>query len=57
MLDYRHSQGWPRLVLLRSSSIVGCLLQGEADIVEAVQQAMLAEGVDLELDRAAVRAA
>src|SRR6185437_1567703 len=33
------------------------LLHGETDVVEAVQQAVLAEGVDLEFHRAAVRPA
>src|SRR3546814_3382819 len=31
------------------------LLQGEADVVEAVHQAVLAEGIDVEGDGAAVR--
>jgi hypothetical protein len=33
------------------------LLHGETDIVEAVEQAMLAERIDVELDRSAVRSA
>src|SRR6266849_3112214 len=35
----------------------GLLLHGEADVVEAVQQAVLAEWIDFELHRAAVGAA
>src|SRR5215212_9906186 len=35
----------------------GFLFHGEADIVEAVQQAMLAERIDVEGDAAAIRSA
>src|SRR6516162_10603341 len=33
----------------------GGLLHGEADIVQPVQQAMLAEGIDVEMDAPAIR--
>src|SRR5690606_27982693 len=40
--------------LLESGDLVG-RLQGEADVVEPVHQAVLAEGIDVEVDGAAIR--
>ena len=33
------------------------MLHGEPDIIPAIQQALLAERIDLEMDRAAIRSA
>src|SRR5262245_40636867 len=47
----------PRLAVTRLEAVDGGrLLQRQADVVEPVQQAMLAEGIDVEADEPAVGA-
>src|SRR5215471_1956179 len=53
----RPQPGLRRLVLRLEGIDGGGLLQRQADVVEAVEEAVLAEGVEVECDAAAVGAA
>src|SRR6185437_12420574 len=54
IIPCRSEPGLAQPPLLLVGADVALLLQGEADIVESIQQAMLAERIDLEFDDAAI---